>query len=128
MSDTLTEVVARLYRAGSENSKQNEKLRAAANELLQWIKDNAQVAPLPCDCTLYPSGNFVRTALTNPPHGTHRKVLEMRIGEQFTVYQLSAFSQLIADGFLEELCELMESQSQGFERTSDKVREFLPKQ
>lgn len=125
MSDTLTETVARLHRAGSENSKQTEKLRTAADQLLLWIKENVTISPLPCNCEVTPSGDFVRTALTNPPQGTHKEVLRMQVGTKHRVCQLSAFSQLIADGFLERLSEQMEQQNQRFGQTAAEVEKFL---
>jgi hypothetical protein len=126
MSNSLTESVARLHRAGSENSQQTEKLRQAANDLLIWIRDNVETKPLPCNCTLYPSGEFTHEALDDNS-GSMRVVLLMTIGINHDRYQLHLFSELIAEGFLEELALLLEEETHKFKKTSHKVEKFLTK-
>lgn len=127
MHDSMTALVARLYRAGSETSQQTEKLRTAVDTLLKWIKDNVYPMTLPCNCEIFPSGEFVRTELSNPPHGSHQKILHITIGHQHTVAELNAFARLIADGFLEELCNQLEEQSGVFKQAEEKIQSVLKK-
>ncbi len=127
MNDPMTTLIARLHRAGSENSKQTEEFRTAIDTLLRWIKDNVYPMRLPCNCEMFPSGEFVRTELSNPPHGTHREILHITIGHRHTVVELNTFARLIADGFLERLCEELEGQSKSFKQTGGRIQSFLKK-
>jgi hypothetical protein len=116
MSDKMTESVARLYRAGSENSMQTQKLREAVDRLLTWIKENLEDPNtiLPTGYMFYPSGEFVRKVNCTV-------VLKVAIGQKHGVDQLQSFAKLIADGFLEDLCERIESRAKGFETAASKL-------
>lgn len=123
----MTALVARLYRAGSETSQQTEKLRTAVDTLLKWIQENVYPMTLPCNCEIFPSGEFVRTELSSPPHGSHQTILHITLGYKHTVAELSAFARLIADGFLEKLCAQLEEQNKVFMQTEEKIRSVLKK-
>ncbi len=127
MNGSLTDAVARLYRAGSENSKSTKKLRKAADDLLIWIRDNVprELNPLPLHCTMYPSGDFTRTALTNPPNGQHVEILRLTIGQEHTLGNLFLFCQLINEGFLDSLSFQLENDAAYMERAADQITKFL---
>jgi hypothetical protein len=126
MNDSLTDSVARLHRAGSEHSQQTKKLRCAADNLLTWFQQNLPSGfALPCDCAFYPSGEFVRTELTNPPLGTSRTVFNISLGKEHSREELFRFSELIAEGFLEQLSERLEAEAARLEKTIDQTRSFL---
>jgi hypothetical protein len=126
MNDSLTESVARLHRAGSEHSHQTKKLRSAADNLLTWLKQNLPSDfGLPCNCTLYPNGEFVRTELTNPPLGTSRTVFNISLGKEHSREELFRFSELIADGFLERLSERLETEATRFKKDAEQTASFL---
>ena len=57
MSGSLTDSVARLYRAGSEHSKDAAKLRQAVDDLLIWMMANV---PLSVDLMACTQTAFIR--------------------------------------------------------------------
>lgn len=118
MSDKLTESVARLYRAGSENSMQTQKLCEAVDRLLTWIKENVEAEDLPCDCIIYSSGEFMRVV-------SGQLILYVTIGKQHSVKELHRFAELIAEGFLDKLCKQMESRAKTFSGSVEKIEQFL---
>lgn len=124
---SLVDSVARLDSAGSEHSKSTVKLRLATDKVLTWIKNNLPVGiQLPCGCKLYPSGEFERLTLTNPPNlGTSVMEFRITIGQQHSLSQLHYFSRLIADGFLDQLSERLEEDSRQFNDTTQKIDTFL---
>lgn len=120
--DTLTDSVARLHRAGSENSQSTEKLRVAANTLLRWIKENVPDGHvLPLGCRMFPSGEFVREGLTNHPLGTTREIFRMNLDQEHDRMQLFHFSGLIAEGFIDKLSASLEQEAKVFRDTAQKV-------
>lgn len=121
MNDSLTESVARLYRAGSEHSQQTRKLRKAVDDLISWLLLNvpSDLKPLPCDCQIWPSGDFARYGLTSPPdRGTAITLWRITRGNEHTLPELHQFCKLIADGFLDKLSQLLEKDSGSFKKTS----------
>ena len=122
--DSLTASVARLHRAGSEDSQQTKKLRLAVDSLLLQLKE-IDFSPLPCSCRLYPSGEFVQTELSNPPFGTDVVVFKVTIGKEHSLPDLFAFSRLIASGFLDKLSEGLESRAKTFGKTSAEISKFI---
>ncbi|PCI30057.1 hypothetical protein COB55_00680 [Candidatus Wolfebacteria bacterium] len=119
MSDSLTENVARLYRAGSEHSQQTKKLRKAVDQLLSWIKDNVPLGfQLPIG-QIFPSGEFVFTC----PTSTHE--IKITIGEEHLLLDLQSFSGIIAYGFLDELSDSLEESAGSLESTSNTIESFL---
>ncbi|MDR3558149.1 MAG: hypothetical protein P4L61_01320 [Candidatus Pacebacteria bacterium] len=127
MSDTLTESVARLHRAGSEYSQQTQKLRKAVDDLLKWMRENLPPEfKLPCGCKLWPSGEFVQH---HPDcsdfDDIHNQLFKVSLGEKHTLHQLTHFSKLIAEGFLEKLCEKMEAESRRLEPVTEQIQAFL---
>jgi hypothetical protein len=126
MSDSLTNAVARLSRAASEYSKQTEKLRASVDTLLRWIQQNIELEPLPLDCKIYPSGEFIRTTpLNKPPLGSHQEILRLTIGQKHSIDQLQAFVRLIGEGFLDQFAEQLEGRAGRFGDAASKVHTFL---
>lgn len=112
MADSLTGVVARLYRAGSESSEEARKLRLAADEMILWIKINAQNIELPRYCEITPHGGF------RFEHAI------MEIGQEHARSTLLKFSQLISDGFLDELCTIIERDAATFRHATEQLAEF----
>jgi len=127
MNDSLTESVARLHRAGSEDSHQTQKLRNAVDNLLTWMIQNLPTGfTLPYDCTLYPNGNFVRVELTNAPFDTSfRTVFNISIGKEYSREELFHFSELIANGFFKKLIDKLATESAEFEKTVEQTESFL---
>jgi len=122
MADSLTESVARLYRAGSEHSQQTEKLRIAVDNLLLWMKINIPFGfKLPDNCKIYPSGEFVQ--YDNSLFGKRKFGLEM--GKVHLLQELSEFSKLIADGFIERLVDKLEENTKEMQRADEKICTLL---
>jgi hypothetical protein len=127
MSDSITGSVARLYRAGSEHSQQTEKLRKAVDDLITWMIENIpdDLKPLPCNCTVWRSGDFARNGLNGQSGmGTSIELWRITRGQKHALTELLQFSELIADGFLDELSILLENQSMKFEEASTKLFQF----
>jgi len=128
MNDGLTESVARLYRAGSEHSQQTVKLRKAVDSLLSWMDKNLPTGfVLPCDCKLWPSGEFARLSSTGPVNlfFDQKALFKVTIGHEHTLNELLGFSKLIADGFLDKLSEKLETQAMAFQKTSKQIDSFV---
>lgn len=119
MADSLTDSVARLYRAGSEYSQQTQKLRIAVDELIKWLMENIPTGfQLPLGCQVYPSGEFTRSGLSNPPNlGTTVILWKMTRGTEHTMINLNNFSFLIAEGFVEKLIERLNGETQRYQKT-----------
>ena len=125
MKDTLTESVARLYRAGSEHSQQTKKLRVAVDTLLMWLKQNLPDGfVLPCNCKLYPSGEFVCT-YDGDFSGDQKLLFKITIGHEHTLSQLSNFTGLIAEGFLDKISKGLEDKSVRFKTSVQKIEMML---
>jgi hypothetical protein len=122
MSDTLTESVARLYRAGLEYSQQTKKLREATDMILSWLKDNLPGGfELPLHCDIWPSGEFVQYYDETKTQG----VFKITLRQEHSRHDLLHFSKLIADGFLDKLSEKLEVEARKFEDTAEQVDSFL---
>ena len=122
--DSLTASVARLYRAGSEHSQQTQKARKAVDDLLTWmIKNLPSNLQLPCKCRLYPGGEFVQW-VTDPDKGPHQK-LEITRGREHSLSNLLDFSQLVSEGFLDELAKLLEDRSATLGEMTGKINSFI---
>lgn len=120
MSNSLTASVARLYRAGSEHSEQSRKLREAMDDLLRWISDNVPIyMDLPFDCVRFADGSFIRN------HNSPSKRFECRRGDKHSNDILLKFSELIADGFLNELAANLETEAKSHRDTATTVNTFL---
>jgi hypothetical protein len=121
MKDTLTESVARLYRAGSEHSQQTEKLRKAVDNLLEWMR--TYLPPdykLPFHCRLYSSGDFTYEVCRGG-EGSVRQDFRLTKGKAHSVRDLNLFSMLIADGFIDKISEDLEKQTSVFSATTSKI-------
>jgi hypothetical protein len=129
MSDTLTESVARLYRAGSEHSKQTEKLRLATDKLLEWILKNVpDDIHLPCNCKIWPDGTFKQFEQNSRIREiimlgniNEKNIFEITIGQKHSINQLQAFCKLIADDFIEKLGNLLHNQATTFDIVANKI-------
>jgi hypothetical protein len=121
MKDTLTESVARLHRAGSEHSQQIKKLRAAADQLIEWLMKNIPTDfELPCGCTIYPSGEFQREKTENS------EIFRLTKGTEHKLCYLQRFAHLIAtDGFLDKLSEALQTESTKYKFTTNQINRFL---
>ena len=75
---------------------------------------------LPCDCRLYPSGEFVRT--DNKKVDTIFRIVR---GQEHARYELFCFAQLVADGFLDELSAKLEAEATKLKEASNKIGPFL---
>ncbi|HTK33051.1 MAG TPA: hypothetical protein VL335_00685 [Candidatus Paceibacterota bacterium] len=123
MSNSLTDSVARLQRAGSEHSQQTKKLRIAADNLLTWLKNNIPAGfNLPCHCEIYPSGEFLRRS----PGGVDAN-FKMTISQEHSVDSLMKFSYLIEEGFLDQLSQALEVDAHRFKDAAEKTESFLAK-
>lgn len=123
MNPNITDSVARLYRAGSEHSQSAEKLRDAANKLLQWIKDNVPDGfTLPLGCKIYPSGEFTR--VIEAPIGSC-PAFKITLGERHTRESLFRFSKLIADGFIDELAQSLSDEAKNFAQSAQKITKLV---
>jgi len=114
---------ARLSKAGEENSQQTQNLRESVKKLIKWIKENVGTGPLPMNCHLYPSGEFVRI----DPDGEHgdKVVFQITANVTPTVSDLHKFAELITDSFLVELSEMLECNAAKMTCTSDRINAFL---
>ena len=122
MKDSLTESVARLYRAGSEHSQQTQKLQVAVDSLLRWIKEKIpNDFVLPCDAYMYPSGEFEWKELW----GDRMSPRIITLGTEHSVFDLVCFSKLISDGFLDKLSEKLEAEAMTFQKTSKQIDSFV---
>lgn len=127
----ITESVARLHRAGSEHSKSAEKLREAADNLIMWIKQNIPLnMALPKSCRIILAPNeyeFIRYGddVSRSRNNGSGEIFSLVRGEKASRRELLLFSQLIADGFLEELSALLEKEAGTFSGTTAKIEEFV---
>lgn len=125
MNTSTSEDFEKLSQTGESLLEETEKLRAAVDALLTWIRDNCSNITLPCSCIIFASGDFIRTGLSNPPHGHHETILSIKIGQKYTQYDLNAFAQLISEGFLEKLYNLLEERRKAYVETRGKIQTAL---
>ena len=141
MSDSITESVARLYRAGSEYSQQTKKSREAVDRVINWIKDNwPEDLDLPQNCKVYPSGEFefkCRSwywlwqcwviAFSSFFHIPYDPSVSFKLvaGKKHSIDGLNQFSKLVASGFLDKVAEVLEGEAEKFKFLTIRVNEFF---
>ncbi|MEN9614337.1 MAG: hypothetical protein RLZZ347_644 [Candidatus Parcubacteria bacterium] len=134
--NNITDSVARLHRAGSEHSKSAEKLREAADNLIMWIKQNIpqnMALPKSCRIIVTPNGyEFIhydddvsRNRSFSHQYNGSGEIFSLLRGEKASRKELLLFSQLIADGFLEELSTLLEKEAGMFSDTTAEIEKFV---
>ena len=122
MSDSFTESVARLHRAGSEYSEQTKKLRKAVDTLIEWLTKNIPAGfNLPCNCEVYPSQEFMRRT-----NFEGRPAFHLMKGNEHTKLQLQCIATLIGtESFLDKLIMALAADTQTYADTQRKVAAFL---
>lgn len=141
MKDSLTASVARLHRAGSEYSEQTKKSREAADRVILWLVKNWPFGlKLPCDCAVYPSGEFVYKNISwwKLPRRIKIWVFEFLTWSYFplasftlvcekehSIDDLNSFSKLIASGFLDKIAEILEDQAQKQLDMTNQINQFF---
>ena len=122
--DSLTASIARLHRAGSIYSQQNAKLRQAVDDLIGWLCQNLPHGfVLPFDCYVWPSGDFAQMRVVDPkkPLVDNPQIFKVSRGGPHSLHDLLLFSQLISDGFIDQLSIRLEEQAGKFANTSQTV-------
>lgn len=124
MSDSLTESVARLYRAGSEHSQQTQKLREAVDSFIEWLMANIPAGfIMPNGASIYPSGEFVHMGGFDST-----EYFVVARGAEHTRHSLNLFARLIGtENFLEKLSEALEAESRKNAVVTETVNAFLAK-
>jgi hypothetical protein len=115
MGKSLTESVARLHRAGSENSQEAQKLRESTNSVLSWILEHAEGVELAFGCRMWPNGQFTHEE-------THFQITR---GQRHTREQLLYFSKLIERGLLEELANELQREAGIYRGANKHIQRFL---
>jgi hypothetical protein len=100
-------------------------LRGTIDRLLRWILNYVYPMTLPCDCQIFPSGDFVRTTPLDPSSGKSKEIFRMKIGDKHDVLSPEAFCRLIDDGFINELNNALIRQSEHFSKTFDEISSAL---
>ncbi|HEU5114455.1 MAG TPA: hypothetical protein VFT82_01665 [Candidatus Paceibacterota bacterium] len=118
---------SRLLLAGSEHSEETQRLREATDGLLVWIRDNIPESfQLPCNCELlrassgYPKGLFLR----HPRNRPGVQAIRLEIGTDHPRLQLSLFSELVAEGFLDRLSDALTAEAKKFRNVTRTINAF----